>query len=431
MTNHTNPIKIAISGAAGNIGYALLPLLTSGYIFQDQPVELRLLEIPQAIKSLSGTRMELLDCAFPCLTDVICTTDPLIAFKNANVIILVGGFPRKKGMQRKDLIQANTSIFTSMGRAIGEVASSNVKVVVVANPANTNCLVALNEALSSSSRIPAKNFCALSYLDHQRAKGQIAQRLGVSPNRVKNVTIWGNHSETQYPDALTDGYCVNDNGEEIQLRSLLANDLDWVTNDFISIVQKRGKTVMEARGNSSALSAAMATAECLKTWLVTGTNEGETVSMAVYNDKGYYGVKKGIVFSFPCECRNGEWFVLVTGTKEGETVSMAVYNDKGYYGVEKGIVFSFPCECRNGEWFVQEGLELSEFAQQKLEVTESELLEEREAAQELAKMSRDRSMSTASSSPSLTTSESESEISESEMSLSASDSIQPYLTSKM
>lgn len=329
--------------------------------------------------------MELLDCAFPCLTDVICTTDPLIAFDNADIIILVGGFPRKKGMQRKDLIQANTSIFTSMGRAIGEAASSNVKVVVVANPANTNCLVALNEALSSSSRIPAKNFCALSYLDHQRAKGQIAQRLGVAANRVKNVTIWGNHSETQYPDALTDGYCVSDNGEEIPLRSLLANDLDWVTNDFISIVQKRGKTVMEARGNSSALSAAMATAECLKTWLVTGTNEGETVSMAVYNDMGYYGVKKG-------------------------------------------IVFSFPCECRNGEWFVKEGLELSEFAQQKLEVTESELLEERDAARELAKMSRDRSMSTASSSPSLTTSESETE---SEMSLSTSDSNQPYLTSKM
>lgn len=316
---------------------------------------------------------------------MICTTDPLIAFDNADVIILVGGFPRKKGMQRKDLIQANTSIFTSMGRAIGEAASSNVKVVIVANPANTNCLVALSEALSSSSRIPAKNFCALSYLDHQRAKGQIAQRLRVSANRVKNVTIWGNHSETQYPDALTDGYCVSDNGEEIPLRSLLANDLEWVTNDFISIVQNRGKTVMEARGNSSALSAAMATANCLKTWLVTGTEEGETVSMAVYNDKGYYGVKKG-------------------------------------------IVFSFPCECRNGEWFVKEGLKLSEFAQQKLVVTESELLEEREAAQELAKTSRERSMSTESSSPSLTTSESETE---SEMSLSASDISQPYLTSKM
>lgn len=351
MTNGTTVTKIAISGAAGNIGYALLPLLASGYVFgDDRSVELRLLEIPQAAKTLAGVKMELLDCAFPCLADVVCTTDPLIAFDNADVIVLVGGFPRKKGMARNDLIQANTKIFTAMGAAIDEVASPDVKVVVVANPANTNCLVALSEA----SRIPTKNFCALSYLDHQRAKAQIAKRLGVSTICVKNVTIWGNHSETQYPDALSDGYCVTENGNEIPISTLLNNDLEWLMNDFISIVQNRGKAVIEARGNSSALSAAMATADCLKTW-------------------------------------------LVTGTKEGETVSMAVYNDKGYYGIKKGVVFSFPCECRHGNWFVKEGLELIEFIREKLDVTEQELIEERDAAQELIVKSRFRSMSTTSS----------------------------------
>eukprot|EP00571_Detonula_confervacea_P005101 CAMPEP_0172325290 /NCGR_PEP_ID=MMETSP1058-20130122/53586_1 /TAXON_ID=83371 /ORGANISM="Detonula confervacea, Strain CCMP 353" /LENGTH=361 /DNA_ID=CAMNT_0013041793 /DNA_START=159 /DNA_END=1244 /DNA_ORIENTATION=+ len=355
MTSQTTaPTKVALSGAGGNIGYALLPLLASGYVFgEKQPIELRLLEIPHAIKSLAGTRMELLDCAFPCLIDVICTTDPLVAFADANVIILVGGFPRRKGMARKDLIQANTPIFNSMGRAINEVASTNCKVLVVANPANTNCLVALTEA----TRIPSKNFCALTFLDHQRAKGQIAQRLGVAASRVKNVTIWGNHSETQYPDALTDGYLSKQNDERIPLRSLLlADDFEWATKDFVNIVQNRGKAVMEARGNSSALSAATATADCLKMWLVTGTNAGETVSMAVYNDKGYYGIKKG-------------------------------------------IVFSFPCACRNGEWFVKEGLELSGRVQHNLELTETELLEEREAAQELVESTRKRRISLASSPP--------------------------------
>jgi malate dehydrogenase len=353
MTNST-PIKIAISGAAGNIGYALLPLLANGYVFQNQPVELRLLEIPHAIKTLSGTRMELLDCAFPCLTNVICTTDPLEAFQDANVIVLVGGFPRRKGMARKDLIQVNTKIFTSMGQAMNEVASPDVKVLVVANPANTNCLVALTEA----SRIPSKNFCALTTLDHQRAKFQIADRLGVQANRVKNVTIWGNHSETQYPDALTGGYYIGENGEKSSLKTLFANDLEWATNDFVSIVQNRGKSVIEARGNSSALSAAMAVANCLKTW-------------------------------------------LVTGTQEDETVSMAVYNDQGYYGVQAGIVFSFPCECKHGEWFVKEDLQLSEFAQEKLKVTESELVEELVSAQELIDISRKRNVSVVSASSSM------------------------------
>ncbi|KAL3801064.1 hypothetical protein HJC23_002357 [Cyclotella cryptica] len=361
-----NVTKIAISGAAGNIGYALIPLLASGYVFGDRPIELRLLEIPHALKALAGIRMELIDCAFPCLTDVLCTTDPLEAFENADVIVLVGGYPRKQGMERKDLIQANTNIFTTMGRAIDDVASPDVKVLVVANPANTNCLVALSEA----SSIPTKNFCALSYLDHQRAKAQIAIKLGVSTNCVKNVTIWGNHSETQFPDALTDGYFLSDNGEKIPLSSLLANDLDWVSTDFVTLVQNRGKHVIEVRGNSSALSAAQATADCLKTWLVTGTQDGETVSMAVYNDKGYYGIKKG-------------------------------------------IVFSFPCECKDGNWYVKNGLSLSDLALEKLEITETELLEELEAAHNvLSKTSRFRAYSTASSTMSLTSmAESDTELS--------------------
>ena len=360
-------IKVALSGAAGNIGYAILPLLASGYVFGSNAVELLLLEIPQAVGSLTGTKMELMDCSFPCLTDVIITTDPLVAFNNADVIILVGGMPRRKGMARKDLIQANTKIFSSMGKAIQEVASSNVKVLVVANPANTNCLVALTEA----SRIPTKNFCALTYLDHQRAKGQIASRLGVPANCIKNVTIWGNHSETQYPDALSDGYCLAKGGRKVPLSELLA-DTDWATTDFIYDVQNRGKAVIEARGLSSAMSAAQATADCLRTWLVTGTEAGETVSMAVYNDQGYYGVKEG-------------------------------------------IVFSFPCECRNGEWFVKEGLQLSDFSRNKLNITETELLEEMAAAHELIGTppvkTRTVSMSTCSSGVSLATAATESDIS--------------------
>ncbi|KAL9188991.1 hypothetical protein ACHAXT_011481 [Thalassiosira profunda] len=372
------PIKVAVTGAAGQIGYALLPLLASGHVFGERSVELRLLEIPQAYQSLAGIKMELLDCAFPSLVDVICTVDPAEAFRGADAIVLVGGFPRKKGMARNDLIQANTSIFTKMGQAINAVASTDVKVLVVANPANTNCLVALSEA----SRIPPKNFCALMHLDHQRAKAQLAHKLGVSADRVQNVTIWGNHSETQYPDPLTDGYCVGENGEKIPLKSLLAGDLEWANYEFVHTVQTRGKAVIEARGSSSAMSAAMATADCLKTWLVTGTGEGETVSMAVYNAKGYYGV-------------------------------------------EKGIVFSFPCECRNGEWHVKEGLQLNEFAKQKLKATESELLEERDAALGLAASPRKRSTSVVSSASSLTTSESE-------MSLSTTaEGVAPFLTSRI
>lgn len=369
MTNiESNVVKVAISGAAGNIGYALIPLLASGYVFGETPIELRLLEIPPALKALSGIRMELIDSAFPHLTNVICTSDPCEAFDNVDVVVLVGGYPRKQGMERKDLIQANTKIFTSMGRALNEAASPDVKVLVVANPANTNCLVALSEAAS----IPTKNFAALTYLDHQRAKAQIACKLGLRSAQIKNVTIWGNHSNTQFPDALSDGYYVNDdNGEQVSLSSVLTADdelLDWITNEFVTTVQNRGKRVIEVRGSSSALSAAQATADCLKTW-------------------------------------------LVTGTRDGETVSMAVYNDQGYYGVRKGLVFSFPVECKDGEWYVKTGLNLSDAALKRLNITEKELMEEREDANSLISKTlpslRLRGYSSAASTASLASSESD------------------------
>ena len=331
------PIKVVVTGAGGNIGYALLPMIASGRVFGPAArVELRLLEIPQAVAALEGVRMELLDCAFPCLAGIVCTADPLEAFRDADVGILVGGFPRKPGMLRKDLIQANTRIFLSMGQAIDRVASPDIKVLCVANPANTNCLVTLRQC----TRIPAKNFCAMTRLDYNRASAQIALKVGAGVDDVKNVIIWGNHSATQYADATTDGYVRNQWGGKTPLSETLRDDTAWLQGTFLETVQQRGKAIITARGKSSAMSAANAAADCVRTW-------------------------------------------LVTGTELGETVGMAVYNDKGYYGVQTGIIFSFPCECRGGEWFVKEGLSLSPFARKKLKATETELLQERAAAMEI------------------------------------------------
>lgn len=339
----TAPLSIVITGAAGNIGYALLPLLASGYVFgSDRPIELRLLEIPQVLSQLSGIKMELIDAAYPLVTSIMCTSDPLDAFRNVDVAILVGGFPRKQGMERKDLIQANSSIFDVTGRALNQVASPNVKVLCVANPANTNCLVAIQQCCP---RIPVKNLCALTHLDLTRAKAMLAERLGTSVKDVRNVIIWGNHSGSQFPDATSDGFVVTKWGGKTPLFDLMANDTTWLQTEFLANVRARGGVVIEQRGKSSALSAAQATADCLKTW-------------------------------------------LVTGTPEGETVSLAVYNDQGYYGVEKGLVFSFPCECRNGEWFVKEGLELNDFARQQIMLTEEELKAERRAAMEVLGQSK-------------------------------------------
>jgi malate dehydrogenase len=328
---------VVVTGAAGQIGYSLLPILASGSVFGSAKIELRLLEIPQAVSALEGVKMELLDCAFPAVANIICTGDPLVAFQDADVAFLVGGFPRKPGMLRKDLIQANTKIFLSMGQAIDKVASADIKVLCVANPANTNCLVTLKQC---TTKVPSRNFCAMTRLDYNRASAQIALRVGVDVSDVKNVIIWGNHSATQYPDATTDGYVKNQWGGKTPLSTSLKNDKDWLQNDFLKTVQQRGKEIIDARGKSSALSAANAAADCMRTWLVTGTEEGETVGMAVYNDKGYYGVKTG-------------------------------------------IMFSFPCMCIGGEWIVKEGLPLSNFAKQKIKATETELLEELDAAMEV------------------------------------------------
>ena len=334
----TAPLSVVITGAAGNIGYALLPLVASGYVFgSDRPIDLRLLEIPQALSQLTGVEMELTDAAYPLITSIMCTSDPLDAFRNVDVAILVGGCPRKLGMERKDLIQANTSIFEATGRALNQVASPNAKVLCVANPANTNCLVAIQQCCP---RIPVKNLCALTHLDLTRAKAMVADRLGASVKDIRNVIIWGNHSGSQFPDATSDGFIVTKWGGKTPLRDLLSNDTTWLETEFPTTVRARGGVVIEQRGKSSAMSAAQATADCLKTW-------------------------------------------LVAGTPQGETVSMAVYNDQGYYGVEKGLVFSFPCECRNGEWFVKEGLELNEFAREQIRLTELELKSEQCAAMEV------------------------------------------------
>ena len=328
---------MVVTGAAGQIGYSLLPMLASGSVFGSAKIELRLLEIPQAVPALEGVKMELLDCAFPTLANVVCTGDPLVAFQDADVAILVGGFPRKPGMLRKDLIQANTKIFLSMGQAINAVASAHIKVLCVANPANTNCLVTLKQC---AVRIPTKNFCAMTRLDYNRASAQIALKVGVDVADVKNVIIWGNHSATQYPDATSDGYVVDQWGGKIALGETLKEETKWLQHDFLKTVQGRGKAIIGARGKSSAMSAANAAADCIRTW-------------------------------------------LVTGTEEGETVGMAVYNDQGYYGVQKGIMFSFPCMCVGGDWIVKEGLQLSAFARAKIKATETELVEELKAAMEI------------------------------------------------
>ena len=328
---------IVVTGAAGQIGYSLLPMIASGEVFgPNTTINLRLLEIPQGLQMLEGVKMELLDCAYDTLNEIVCTTDPLVAFKDADVAFLVGGFPRRPGMVRKDLIQINTKIFLSMGKAIEAVAATNIKVLVVANPANTNALVTLKQC----SRVPAKNFCAMTRLDYNRASAQVAIKLNTSVKNIKNVIIWGNHSATQYPDPITDGYVVAEDGSSSTLASALAGDEEWLREDFLTTVQQRGKSVMEARGKSSALSAANAAADCVRTW-------------------------------------------LVTGTKEGETVAMAVYNDEGYYGVEKDIMFSFPCICKDGDWIVKKDLEINDFGKEKIKTSEIELLEERAAAMEI------------------------------------------------
>ena len=289
--------RIAITGAAGQIGYALVYRLASGDLLGDEPVELRLLEVPAAVKALDGVAMELLDCSFPQLKGIEVTDDPAVAFDGANVAMLVGASPRSAGMERADLLEANAAIFAAQGRALAASAASDVRVVVTGNPANTNALIASRHA----DGIPASRFTALTRLDHNRARAQLAAKARRPVADVTNVTIWGNHSATQYADAFNARICGKPADQWI------ADDA-WIAFDFLPTVAKRGAAVIAARGRSSAASAANATLDHVRDWLL-GTPGGDWTSMAVVSD-GSYGVPVGLVSSFPVRCHSGEWEIV-------------------------------------------------------------------------------------------------------------------------
>ena len=289
--------RIAITGAAGQIGYALVYRLASGDLLGDEPVELRLLEVPAAVKALDGVAMELLDCAFPQLKGIEVTDDPAVAFDGANVAMLVGASPRSAGMERADLLEANAAIFAAQGRALAASAAPDVRVVVTGNPANTNALIASRHA----DGIPASRFTALTRLDHNRARAQLAAKARRPVADVTNVTIWGNHSATQYADAFNARICG------MPADQWTADDA-WIAFDFIPTVARRGAAVIAARGRSSAASAANATIAHVRDWLL-GTPGGDWTSMAVVSD-GSYGVPAGLVSSFPVRCCDSEWEIV-------------------------------------------------------------------------------------------------------------------------
>eukprot|EP00472_Partenskyella_glossopodia_P011956 CAMPEP_0197514760 /NCGR_PEP_ID=MMETSP1318-20131121/106_1 /TAXON_ID=552666 /ORGANISM="Partenskyella glossopodia, Strain RCC365" /LENGTH=337 /DNA_ID=CAMNT_0043062945 /DNA_START=74 /DNA_END=1087 /DNA_ORIENTATION=+ len=315
------PIRVLISGAAGQIGYSLIPMIASGRALgPDQPISLVLLDIPPCATKLQGVCMEVLDCSFGLLTEVIPSTDAKTAFKGVNLAILVGGFPRKKGMVRADLLKINGGIFSGMGKAIADQAHPNVKVVVVANPANTNCLIAALNA----DKIPKKNFSALTRLDMNRAKGQVMDKLALATsNDVKNIVIWGNHSKTQYPD-VTSAQVKKGSSDWTPIAKVASEeDMKFFTGEFITTVQYRGAAVIKARGLSSACSAANAVGDHIKS-LYGGTSEGEIVSMAVWSNGNPYGIADGLYYSFPVTCKGGEWeFAKVPTTAEGQKLMKA------------------------------------------------------------------------------------------------------------
>jgi malate dehydrogenase len=321
------PIHIAVTGAAGQISYSLLFRLAAGALLgSKQPIVLHLLEITPALKALEGVVMELKDCASPLLRRIEMTDDPKVAFKNVDYAFLVGARPRGAGMERKDLLEANAEIFSAQGQALNEVASRDVKVLVTGNPANTNALIALKNAPDLS---PA-NFSAMTRLDHNRAISQLAEKCGVLVTDIKNMTIWGNHSNTQYPDL----HHAKVKGQD----ALSLVDKEWFVNDFIPSVQQRGSAVIAARGQSSAASAASAAVDQMRTWAF-GTDESDWVSMGVLSD--------------------------------------------GSYGIEKGLVYSFPVTIINGKMEIVKGLAINDFSKQKMRATEIELKEEREAVKHL------------------------------------------------
>ncbi len=293
-----DPVRVAVTGAAGQIGYSLLFRIASGSMLgPDQPVILQLLEIPPAMGALDGVVMELNDGAFPLLADITTSDDPNAAFSGANIALLVGSRPRSKGMERKDLLEANGAIFTVQGKALNDNAADDIKILVVGNPANTNSLIARENAPD----IPDHRFTAMTRLDHNRAMAQLATKVGVTVNDITNMTIWGNHSATQYPDLFR----CEVNGSNA---AAMVDDQDWIENTFIPTVQKRGAAIIEARGLSSAASAASAAVDHVRTW-VQGTPEGDWVSMAITSD-GSYGVADGLMSSFPVTCAGGEYSIV-------------------------------------------------------------------------------------------------------------------------
>jgi len=289
---------VAVTGAAGQIGYSLVYRIASGALLgPDQPVVLHLLEIPPAMGALEGVAMELDDCAFPLLSDMVLTDDPGTAFDSANVALLVGSRPRTKGMERQDLLEANGAIFTVQGRALNDRTADDLKVLVVGNPANTNCLIAMN----SAPDVPDERFTAMMRLDHNRAMTQVAQKLDVPVTEVSNMTIWGNHSATQYPDLFHCRVGGNSAAEAV-------GDQAWLEDEFIPTVQQRGAAIIEARGASSAASAANAAIDHVHDW-VLDTADGDWVSMGVPSD-GSYGVPEGLLCGFPTRCEGGEWSIV-------------------------------------------------------------------------------------------------------------------------
>jgi malate dehydrogenase len=322
-----SPLKVAVTGAAGQIGYSLLFRLASGSLTGDRPIELRLLEITPALKALEGVVMELDDCAFPGLAGVEIGDDAEKIFDGVSLALLVGARPRGPGMERGDLLSANGAIFTAQGKALNAVAADDVRIGVTGNPANTNALIAMNNAPD----IPRERFSALTRLDHNRAISQLASKTGAPVTDIKKMTIWGNHSATQYPDVFHAEIGGRNAAEVI-------GDQDWVENTFIPTVAKRGAAIIDARGSSSAASAASATIDAARDWL--------------------------------------------QGTPEGDWVSMAVRSD-GSYGVPEGLIYSYPVTTKDGNWEIVQGLEIDDFSRGKMDATAAELVEERDAVKEL------------------------------------------------
>lgn len=321
------PVRVTVTGAAGQISYSLLFRIAAGEMLgQDQPVILQMLEITPALKALEGVAMELDDCAFPLLAGMVCTDDPEVAFKDADYALLVGARPRGPGMERKDLLEANAKIFSVQGKAINDHASRDIKVLVVGNPANTNALITQRNAPD----IHPSQITAMMRLDHNRALTQLARKTNSSVNDITQVVVWGNHSSTQYPDL-----------HHTLVKTESAMDLveqSWYENEFIPTVQKRGAAIIDARGASSAASAANAAIFHMRDW--------------------------------------------VLGSPENDWVSMGVYSD-GSYGVEEGLIYSFPCVCKNGAWQIVSDLEINAFSRARMKATEQELQEERDAVKDL------------------------------------------------